>query len=163
MDPFDKMIPAATSEDQEGILAGTHGEPTVLGTPPFSSPDPESEGIKMLPLEDGTSAHQGALEAAQVRDANTDPYESLKNPQLKKLVQDRGLTAESNKNDDLLAALRKDDADGMLAKDFIEKVNAAEDQDSLDAAVALYEAQDRELVSVEDAIEKKQTEINEAE
>jgi hypothetical protein len=163
MDPFDKMIPAATSEDQEGILAGTHGEATVLGTPAFSSPDPVTDGITMLPLEDGTSAHQGALEAAKVRDENADPYESLKNADLKKLVKERGLEAESNKNDDLLKALRAHDADGMLAGDFIEKVNAATDQDSLDAAVALYEAQDRELVSVEDAIEKKQTEINEAE
>jgi hypothetical protein len=157
-----KPIPNATHEDQEAILAGTLGEPTVLSTVPFSSPDPETDGLKMLPLEDGTSAHQASIQSAEIREAGSDPYKGMKAADLKALVADRGLEAESNKKDDLLAALRADDADGMLAADFIERINAATDQESLDAAVALYESQDRELSTVEAAVEKKQSELDEA-
>jgi hypothetical protein len=152
----DKMFPAATHADQEAIMAGEAGEPTVLGTVPFSSPEPHTDGLRMLPLEDGTSAHQASIESAEIRDANTDPYKGMKNAELKRLVSERGLEAEGNKNADLLAALRADDADGMLASDFIARVNAATNQEELDAAASLYEAQDRELSTVEAAIEKKQ-------
>ena len=157
----DKPIPAATHADQEEIMAGNLGEPTVLGVPAFSSPDPATDGYTMLPLTDGTSAHQASLDAAEARENTTDPYKGLKAAELKELVAERGLEPESNKKDDLLAALRADDADGMLASDFIERVNAATNQEELDAAAELYNAQDRELSSVEAAIEKKQTELDE--
>lgn len=157
-----KPFPAATHEDQEAIMAGELGEPTVLGTVPFSSPEPHTDGLRMLPLEDGTSAHQASLEAAAGRDAaTTGDYDSMKAPELKALVADRGLEADGNKKADYIAALQADDASDMKASDFIAQINEAEDQEALDAVAALYEAQDRELVSVEAAFERKQTELNE--
>lgn len=156
----DKMIPAATLEDQEAIL-NEEFEHTVMGTPPFSSPDPVTDSIKMLPLEDGTSAHQASLEAAEIRDATTaQNYNSLKADELKSLVAERGLETEGNKKADLVAALQSDDAADMKASDFIERVKAAQTQDELDEVGALYDAQDRELKSVENAIDKRQSELD---
>lgn len=157
----DKPFPAATHEDQEAIMAGEAGEPTVLGAAPYSSPEPHTDGLRMLPLEDGTSAHQASLEAAAGRDAAASgDYDSMKSSELKALVADRGLEANGNKKADYVEALQADDASDMKASDFIAQVNAAETQEELDAAVALYNAQDRELVSVENAVEAKQEELN---
>lgn len=157
----DKLVPVATFADQEDIVEGNF-EPTYLGPAPYSSPDPATDGLRLVPLEDGIGAHQGALEAQAGREAAvTGDYESMKAAQLKALVADRGLEADGNKKADYIDALMADDASDMKASDFIQQINSAQDQDELDAAVALYEAQDRTLKSVEDAVEKKQTELNE--
>lgn len=158
----DKPIPAATHEDQEDILSG-EAPVMYLTTPPFSSPDPATDGLRMIAVEDENSAHQAALDASGARDAATaGDYDSMKSSDLKNLVADRGLESEGNKKADYIAALQADDAADMKASDFIAQINQAETQDELDAAVALYEAQDRELVSVEAAVEKKQNELNDA-
>lgn len=47
--PWDyKLHPSRTVEDQDVEL-----KPIQMGTPPFSSPDPETDGVRMLPLEAG--------------------------------------------------------------------------------------------------------------
>jgi hypothetical protein len=46
----DQVHPNRIEEDQEMEM-----QPIVLGPAPYSSPDPETDGIKMLPLEEGTS------------------------------------------------------------------------------------------------------------
>ena len=46
-----KMYPNRIEEDQEVEMT-----PVVMGTPPFSSPEPETDGQRMLPLEDQTTA-----------------------------------------------------------------------------------------------------------
>ena len=58
-----KVYPNRTLEDQDVEM-----QPIVLGPAPFSSPDPETDGIRMLPLEDGTSAASAANEAAKLRE-----------------------------------------------------------------------------------------------
>lgn len=163
-----KDIPNAVEEHQEAIMNGDF-EPTYISTPPFSSPDPATEGLRMVPLEDGIGAHQTEAQVRKMsltdEEANggaeiTD-YGKMKVDDLKALVEERNLEAESNKKADLVAALQADDAADMKASDFIEAINAATNQEELDAAAELYEAQERTLVSVESAIEKKQTELNE--
>lgn len=163
-----KDVPNAVEEHQEAIMNGDF-EPTYLSTPPFSSPDPRTEGLRMVPLEDGIGAHQTEEQVRKMSltddeagdSGEISDYSKMKVADLKALVEERGLEAEGNKKADYIAALQADDAADMKASDFIEAINAAEDQEALDAAVALYEAQDRTLVSVEAAVEKKQTELNE--
>lgn len=160
--PSDKLYPAAHSSDQEAILAGQQ-ERTVLGPPPFSSPDPATDARRMLPLEDGTSAHVASLEAHEIRQAKqTGDYAKMNVADLKAMVEERDLSPESNKKADLVAALQEDDASEMKAADFKQLVEAASTQDELDQAAELYEASGKSYSSVEKAIEDKQTEINEA-
>jgi hypothetical protein len=115
------MYPAATADDQEGIMEGKQ-EPTVLSTPSFSSPNPETDALKMLPVEDGTSAHVASLEAHALRAA--------------------GNAAE------------------MKAGDFKDQVEAATTQEELDTVANLYAESGKDFSTVEAAIEKKQSEIN---
>lgn len=159
---MDKLYPAAVSADQEMIVSGNQ-ERTVLGPPPFSSPNPATEARRMLPLEDGTSAHVASLEAHEQREAGKgSDYSSMDAKALKALVEERDLTPESNKKADLIAALQEDDASDYKAADFKQLVEAASSQEELDQAAELYEASGKSYSSVESAIEKKQDEINEA-
>lgn len=49
-----KLNPSAIMEDQ-----GMEMAPIVLGPAPYSSPDPATDGIRMLPLEEGSSGSGG--------------------------------------------------------------------------------------------------------
>ena len=163
--PGDKMFPAAVRDDQE-MLANAEDKPIVLGPGPYSSPDPTTDGIRMLPLEDGTSAYEARVEAATVRmqgEAAADgDYSKMNKAELKSLAEERDLTVEGTKKDDYLAALRADDARDMKASDFKDRVTAATTQEELDEAAELYAASEASYSSVEAAIEKKQGEIDEA-
>lgn len=152
-----KMFPAATMEDQERLMA-EENTPIVLGGVPYSSPDPSTDARKMLPLEDGTSAY----EAREPSESASGDYDSMKVAELKSLVEERDLSVEGSKKADLLAALRADDAKDMKAADFKSQIEAATTQDELDEAAELYDASGSSYSSVVDAIEKKQTEINES-
>lgn len=157
-----KLHPAAAMEDQE-MLSLDEGAKIVLGTPPFSSPDPQTDALKMLPLSDGTSAYEAAQEAADARKAAAGgDYESMKKDELKALAEERDIDVSDMKVAEMRAALREDDASDMKAADFKAQVDAAEDQDALDAAAELYEGSGKSYASVEAAIEKKQDEINDA-
>lgn len=159
-----KQFPAAAMEDQDEIAEGRQ-EVTVMGTPPFSSPDPVTDSYKMLPLEDGTSAHQGALEAAETRSVENNDYNALDKSELQRLADERDLSVEGSGKDgnvvkkDLVAALLEDDASDMKAADFKSRVEAASTQDELDAAANLYGNSGKSFSSVEAAIEKKQSEL----
>lgn len=119
MGASNKLIPAATEEDQEGIVRRELGEPIVLGTPAFSSPDPETEKGRMLPVTDDVTA----AGAAEGENGDGGPKEGT-------------------------------------AAWFIAKVEAAEDQDALDAVAEEYSESGKEYSSVVAAIEKRQDEIN---
>ena len=155
-----KMVPAATMEDQDAILEGKV-EPIVLGAPPYSSPDPATDARKMLPLEDGTSAYEAREEVVGKYD--TTDYKSMKADELKALVAERDLTPDSNKKDDLVAALTADDAEGMKASDFKDRIAAATTQEELDAVGEFYTNSGRSYSSVENAMEARQKELDEAE
>jgi hypothetical protein len=66
----EKMFPAALLEDQEEIMSGER-DPVVLGMPPFSSPDPETEKVNMQSVID-TPAEEGQLEGTFNLDAVPD-------------------------------------------------------------------------------------------
>ncbi len=57
----DKIHPNRIWEDQDVEMT-----PIVVGTPPYSSPDPESEGLQMLPLDQGTSGDHENTDAGSV-------------------------------------------------------------------------------------------------
>lgn len=166
MAPSEKQIPAATAEDQEGIVARTLGEPIVVGTPAFSSPDPLTEKGRMLPLTEDVSA--GAVAAENEATSEVVLYADMDKDVLEKLVAERELDVEgtgSNGNvlkDDLVKALNGDDAVGLKASDFKKLLEVASTQDELDAIGLQYEAGGRKYSTVEAAIEAKQTEINDA-
>lgn len=150
-----KMFPAATMEDQEK-MANEENNPIVLGGVPFSSPDPATEARKMLPLEDGTSAY----EAREPSESASGDYDSMKVADLKKLAEERDLKVEGGRKADLLDALRGDDAKDMKAADFKAKIDAATTQEELDEVAELYSASGADYSSVDDALDKKQNEIN---
>lgn len=160
-----KMFPAATMEDQEAVMEG-RTEATVLGPPPFSSPDPASEARRMLPVEDGTSAHQAALDAEAVRTEGD--YSKLDPKALKALADERGLEVEGTGKSgnvtkaDFIAALHEDDAKDMKASDWKAEIDAAQDQDALDAVAQRYYDAGATYKTVEDAIDRKQGEIDNA-
>jgi hypothetical protein len=160
MAPSDKLIPAAHSDDQEDIMAGRHGEPIRLGSVPFSSYDPATEGRKMLPLQDGTSGAHDFIAGDEAEGDHAADYSDLKNPELKALVAERGLEADSNKNDDLRKALMAADAEEMGARDFIAAINEATTMEELDAAYAVYDAQETEYVTVDKAYDAKKSELD---
>lgn len=106
-----KLFPAAVMEDQEALAAGAT-EPIVMGAPPFSSNDPETDGRRLVPLG--------------------------------------GESVPESSDEDKKAAEWKAD------------VEAADSQEALDAVAASYGASGADFKSVIAAIEKKQTELNEA-
>lgn len=161
-----KLFPAAAMEDQEKLANG-EDEPIVLGPIPFSSPNPSTDARRMLPLEDGTSAYE-AREAVVDKYDGTD-YNSMSPAELKALAEERDLgeitgTGKNGaiKKADYVSALQADDTKDMKASDFKDRVAAATTQDELDAVAELYQNSDSDYSTVEDAIEKKQEEINEA-
>lgn len=162
-----KLFPAAVHEDQEAILMTDGSERTVLSAPPFSSPDPATDARRMLPLEDGSSAHQSAVEAAEIREATTlSDYNSLSPAELKELAEERDLEIEGTgkggnvKKSDYVSALEADDLSDMKAADFKELVANATTQDELDEAAGKYADSEKSYASVEDAIEKRQDELD---
>jgi hypothetical protein len=168
-----KLYPAAVHEDQEAIAMTDGSERTVLACPPFSSPDPSTDAKKMLPLSDGTSAHQSALEAANVRDAAKveaappeEGYSSLGMKELKNLAEERDLEIEGTgkngaiKKDDYVKALNEDDASEMNAAEFKKLVAEAETQEDLDEIAELYTDSGKTYVTVEAAIDDRQDELN---
>lgn len=153
-----KLFPAAVHEDQADILEG-NVEPIVLGAPGFSSPYAHTDAQRMLPLEDGTSAYQATEEAAARRQAAS--YDSMSDDDLRAEAENRGLDVGAKaKSADLVSALREDDASDMKSADFKKQVEAATNQDELDAAAELYEASGKQYSTVETAIEKKQEELD---
>lgn len=159
-----KMFPAATMDDQEVIMEGRQ-EQTVLGPPAFSSQSPHTDNLRMLPLEDGTSAHVAALDAEANRQA-TD-YASKSPEELKALVAERDLgeiegTGKNNNvtKKDLVKALQEDDASGMNAADFKTRIAAASDLDALQEVADLYDASGKTYSTVDEAIDKREAELS---
>lgn len=82
----EKMFPAAVLEDQEAIMAGEN-EPVVVGIPPFSSPDPGTDGIRMMSLtEEGPAAEAQKAQAAKA-EADAVPDEDKKATDWKAVVE----------------------------------------------------------------------------
>lgn len=150
-----KMFPAATMEDQEK-MANEENEPIVLGATPFSSPDPETDARKMLPLEDGTSAYEAKEAAAS---AQSTDYNSMSAAEVKSLAAERDLTVEGNKKADYVSALNADDAKDKKAADWKAEIEAAQDEEALTALHAAYEDADADYSSVEAAFDKRAEEL----
>lgn len=162
-----KQFPAATLDDQEDIAMTDGSERTVMQAPPFSSPDPSTDAQKMLPLEDGTSAHMAALEAAEARDVRSvSDYKAMKSADLKSLAAERDLDVQGTGKSggvtraDYEKALVEDDASDYNASDFKNAVQSTQTQDELDAVCNAYEQSGKSYKSVDAAIEAKQAEFN---
>jgi len=165
-----KQFPAATMDDQDAVAARNEMEEDVegrivLGAVPHSSPVGHTEAQKMLPLEDGTSAYEAAVDAEARR--NAENLSGLKKPDLVKVAQDEDLDLpdgvedfDEMKADDLRDHIRQQRASGMKASDFTEKIKAATSQEELDAVAEEYEASGKELKSVDAALEKRQDELD---
>lgn len=157
-----KMFPAATMDDQEKLM---NGEQTVsiVTTPPFSSPDPQTDGLKMEIVDANVSAYDARENAAAAQaEANSGDYDSMKAADLKALAEERDLEVEGTKKADYVAALQADDASEFKAADFKDRVNAATTQEELDAAAEFYANSGKTYSSVEAAVEAKQSEIDES-
>jgi protein-tyrosine-phosphatase len=156
----DKLFPNRVEEDQDVEM-----QPIVMGTPPFSSPDPVTDGIRMLPLEDQTTlnAAQAADQAAALRGL-TD-YESMSQEDLKSLTDERDLEVTRTEGEgrlrksDYIAALQQDDASDMKASDFKNLVDQATSEEELQQVADAYEASGREYKSVDEAIDSKYEEL----
>lgn len=139
-------------------------EATVMGPPPFSSPDPATDAQRMLPLEDGTSAHQAALDAEEVRNTGSD-YNSMSPADLKALAEERDLTVEGTgangnvKKSDLVAALTQDDTADYKAADWKREIAAVADQDALDELAQKYEDSGASYSTVEAAFDARADEL----
>jgi hypothetical protein len=167
-----KQFPAATMDDQDAVAArnemeeGVEGR-IVLGAVPHSSPVGHTEAQKMLPLEDGTSAYEAAIDAEQRR--NAESLSGMKKDELVSLAEREDIDLPDGvddfndmKVDDLKDHIRQQRASGMKASDFTDKIKAAQSQEELDAVTEEYEASGKNLKSVESAIEKRQDELDAA-
>lgn len=118
--PSEKLIPAATFEDQEAEVT-----PIVLGMPPFSSPNPATDGIKMIPIEDGTSGDPGnpsdeAVAAAEEQGVEQD--KALKASEWVALVND------ADDQDALDNIAQRYEASGADFKTVDEAINEKQDE-----------------------------------
>jgi len=165
-----KQFPAATMEDQDAVAARNEMEEDVegrivLGAVPHSSPVGHTEGQKMLPLEDGTSAYEAAVDAEARR--NAENLSGLKKDDLVKVANDEDLDLPDGvedfndmKVDELRDHIRQQRASGMKASDFTDKIKEATNQEELDAVAEEYDASGKNLKSVESALEKRQKELD---
>jgi hypothetical protein len=97
-----KMFPNALIEDQEAIEMA-EAEPVVLSTAPYSSPDPETDGIRMVPLDDQTSTSAaGAEKSGDADDKNMkagewkDLVDEAQDSEALSAVEQRYLDAEAD-------------------------------------------------------------------
>ena len=142
-------------------------EPITLGPAPYSSPDPATDGIRMLPLEDGTSAAEAADAAAESREATN--YASMDKADLVKLAEERDI--EVSRGDgkdgdpvkaDYVAALTQDDTSDMKAADWKEAVANASDMESLENLADQYANSGAEYKSVDQAFISREEELKSA-
>ena len=156
-----KVYPNRVLEDQDVEM-----QPVVMGTPPFSSPDPATDGIRMLPLEDQTTpnAAEAADQAAELRELGS--YGDKSPDELKSLAEERDLTVTRTdgkdgrlRKEDYVAALTQDDTSDMKAADFKELVAGASTEEELQSVADTFEASGREYASVNAAIDKRLEEI----
>lgn len=167
-----KRFSAARLEDQEEIALAR--EPIRMGTPPFSSPDPATDGIRMLPLEGGHGSVGGTDGAdaplATAGGDETKGYGDMSKPELKSLAEERDLDVKRTDGDetkklrisDYVTAFEADDTKEFKAADWKQKVADAKDQDELDEIVTLYDESDADYATVKAAIDAKQEALNSA-
>lgn len=163
MAPSNKQFPAATEEDQEGIVRREHGTPMKIGTPPFSSPNPETEGLNMVPVTDDvtpemalpsdTSEWKAKDFTARVKDASSE--EQL--AEAEKLYKDSG--KDYSTVGEAIDKRRQELADEAVAAteaDLLEKIESATSTDELDKVIDQYEESEIESEAVEEAVAAKQ-------
>jgi hypothetical protein len=163
------MFPAAAMEDQEKIMEGSQPI-SYISTPPFSSPDPGTDALKMEIVDSEQDALTAKVEGAEVAKGKAEGtnYNSLSPEELDNLVKERDLTVKgtgANGNvlkKDKVAALQADDTSDLKAADFKKRVDDATTQEELDEAAQFYTDSGKDYASVKAAVEKKQEEINEA-
>jgi len=115
----------------------------ILSTPPFSSNDPATEGLKMVPVDDNPPADDH--EESDIEDAD----ESDEDPSVR-------IPAPSEQEEE---GSTEGDAD-KKAGEWVAEINAAQDQDALDAVLTRYDATGKDFKSVADAADARQDALN---
>lgn len=119
-----KRFAAARLEDQEDI-ENMAREPIRMGTPPFSSPDPATDGVRMLPLEGGHGS-VGTTLVGDENSADSGDDKGMKAADWKKEVEE---AANQETLDEIATRYDESGADYATVKSAIEKR-----QEELDAA-----------------------------
>jgi hypothetical protein len=118
----------------------------VLSTPGFSSNDPETEGLRMIPIDDNPPAED--FEDSDVEDAD----ENLDDPEADPTI--RVPDAEEDAEADAEADSSK------KAGEWVSEIEAAQDQDALDSILTRYDATGKDFKSVADAADARQEALN---
>lgn len=171
-----KMFPARIMEDQDMEM-----QPVQLGTPPFSSPDPLTDGIRMLPLEDGTSAvegevlpeqpavtPEGEVDLSALQREVEDGLSGMAVADLKSLAEEKeveviradGLSGNPRK-EDYIAAVTATEV--QSATSFARRISEAKTTDELDEVEQDYNDEGVNLETINNAIESKRSQLEEQE
>jgi len=119
----------------------------VLSTPAFSSNDPETEGLRMVPIDDNPPAED--FEESDIDDSETpDPDDPEADPTIR--VPDAEEGAEDTTEDD----------SSKKAGEWVSEIEAAQDQDALDSILTRYDATGKDFKSVADAADARQDALN---
>jgi hypothetical protein len=132
--------------DMEPVF--TDAEPVqVLSTPAFSSNDPATEGLRMVPIDDNPPADDFA--DSDVEDAD----ENLGDPEADPTIRVPEVAAEG-------AVGGSEDDGSKTAGEWVAEIDAAQDQDSLDGILERYSATGKDFKTVSAAAEARQAALD---
>jgi hypothetical protein len=123
----------------------------ILSTPPFSSNDPVTDGLRMLPIDDNPPADDFEVEELTEEEIAAGEAPEPRIPE--GAGEAAGQTpANGNGNGEGDAALK--------AGDWVAEIEAAQDQEALDAILSRYEATGKNFSTVNAAAEARQAALD---
>jgi hypothetical protein len=128
------------AEIQPTDLSGEPVEPPAviqLSTPAFSSPDPATDGLRMIPIVDEAAAQED---------------ESVRAGDITALEEEEGVGVQSQSTDD----------SEKTAAQWVAEINATNSQQELDAVLERYGDTGKDYKTVDDAADAKQQAIDNA-
>lgn len=126
--------------DMEPVYTEENQPVQVLSTPPFSSNDPATDGLKMVPIDDNPPADD-------FPESDIDDDDDT-------LVVDPRVPDEAEEG-----ASTEDDANKKAAE-WVAEIKATETQEALDAVLARYEATGKDFTTVAEAAEARQDDLD---
>ena len=132
--------------DMEPVFSET--EPMqVLSTPAFSSNDPATEGLRMVPIDDNPPADDFAESDVE------DPDENQGDPEADPTIRVPEIPAEGDEGDTEADSNKK-------AGEWVSEIEAAQDQDALDAVLTRYDATGKDFKTVSEAADARQAALD---
>jgi hypothetical protein len=124
----------------------------ILSTPPFSSNDPATDGLKMVPIDDNPEADDFPVEELTEEEIKAgEPVEPRYVP-----IEDTAGVGEGEP-----PAGENGDAN-LKAGEWVAEIEATTTQEELDAVLSRYDATGKTFATVTAAAEAKQAEIDAA-